>query len=341
MVEANGLYNRPQPYYNLKDFKVVRKTKGSLMTETQKETANKSELFRDTGRLTPRAPYDFQKALDFLGDFTPTRYEQIVKPGSLAKAICLGGQVVGFELKNRGAVEAPALDYTLFSAKPLSDKLKNRALEKAAFFLSLDDDLAPFYALGRKDPYFEQIIRQLYGYHQVKFITPFENACWAVIHQRNHITVSRRMKQNLVQYFDRKIEWDGQKLWAFPEPAQVAGADFAIMNEVIRNERKTESVMSAAQVFSMVDEEFLYTAPYDKVKKWLLTIRGVGEWSSSFILLRALGRMEHLPIGDKGLIEGFREFYGPDMDEEDLLTLAQDYGDWKGYWAHYLRVASR
>ncbi len=303
--------------------------------------ANKQELFKATGHLKPQAPYDFQKALDFLGDFTPTRYEQIVKTGSLAKALSLNGQVVGFELKNAGTIEAPALDYTLFSAKPLSDKIKKLALEKAAFFLSLDDNLADFYAIGRKDPFFTPVIEQVYGYHQVKFITPFENAVWAVIHQRNHITVSRRMKQALVQYFDREIEWDGQALWAFPEPAQVAVADFAILNEVIRNERKTESVMSAAQVFSTVDEDFLYHAPYDEVKKWLLTIRGVGEWSSTFVLLRALGRMEHLPIGDKGLIEGFREFYGPDMDQQDLLVHIRDYGAWQGYWAHYLRVATR
>lgn len=302
---------------------------------------SQSNLFMDKGRLTPQAPYDFQKALDFLGDFPPTRYEQIVKPGSLAKALSLNGQVVGFELKNAGTVETPALDYTLFSAKPLSDKVKKAALEKAAFYLSLDDDLAAFYAIGRKDPFFAPIIEQIYGYHQVKFITPFENAVWAVIHQRNHITVSRRMKQDLVKYFDRKIEWDGQMLWAFPEPAQVAVADFAIMNEVIRNERKTESVMSAAQVFSTVDEDFLYHAPYGEVKKWLLTIRGVGEWSSTFILMRALGRMEHLPIGDKGLVEALQEFYGPDMDQQDLVTFAQDYKAWQGYWAHYLRVATR
>ncbi len=310
------------------------------MTDGLLQQTDKSELFRETGRLMPHAPFDFQKSLDFLGDFTPTHYEQIVKPGSLTKAICLGGQTVGFVLKNSGTIEAPALDYTLFSAKPLSEKIKNRTLEKATFFLSLADDLAPFYAIGQNDSYFAHIIQEHYGYHQVKFITPFENACWAVIHQRNHITVSRRMKQNLVTYFGRKVEWEGQTLWAFPEPAQVAGADFFSLNEVIRNERKTESVISAAQVFSAIDEEFLYNAPYDEVKKWLLTIRGVGEWSSTFVLLRGLGRMDHLAIGDKGLIEAVKEFYGPDMDYPDLLRVAQDYGDYKGYWAHYLRVAS-
>jgi DNA-3-methyladenine glycosylase II len=243
------------------------------MTDGLLEQTGTSELFRQTDRLTPHTPFDFQKSLDFLGDFPPTRYEQIVKPGSLAKAICLDRQVVGFELKNSGTIEAPGLDYTLFSAGPLSGKIKSRALEKAAFFLSLTDDLEPFYTIAKKDPYFAHIIPELYGYHQVKFISPFENACWAVIHQRNHIKVSRRMKQDLTKYFDRKVDWDGQTLWAFPEPAQVAGAGFTILNEVIRNERKTECVLSAAEVFSAVDEEFLYKASYDEVKKWLLTIR--------------------------------------------------------------------
>jgi DNA-3-methyladenine glycosylase II len=309
------------------------------MTDSLMEQTGIPGLFRETGRLTPQAPYDLQKSLDFLGDFPPTRYEQIVKPGSLTKAICLDRQVVGFELKNSGTVDAPALDYTLFSAGPLSEKIKSRALEKAAFFLSLTDDMGPFYAIAKKDPYFAHIIPELYGYHQVKFISPFENACWAVIHQRNHITVSRRMKQDLTKYFDRKVNWDGQSLWAFPEPAQVAGAGFTILNEVIRNERKTECVLSAAEVFSTVDQEFLYKASYDEVKKWLLTIRGVGEWSSTFILLRGLGRMEHLPIGDKGLLEAVKAVYGPDMEEADLLRIAKDYGNWQGYWAHYLRVA--
>src|SRR5437868_269670 len=110
------------------------------MTDRLLEQTVQSELFRETGRLTPQAPFDFQKSLDFLGDFTPTRYEEIVKPGSLTKGICLGGQVVGFDLKNSGTVEAPALDYTLFSTEPLSEKVKDQALEKAIFFLSLADD---------------------------------------------------------------------------------------------------------------------------------------------------------------------------------------------------------
>lgn len=42
-------------------------------------------------------------------------------------------------------------------------------LEPICFFLSLDDDLHPFYALAQQDPTFEPIMQELYGYHQVKF----------------------------------------------------------------------------------------------------------------------------------------------------------------------------
>src|SRR3954464_520229 len=114
---------------NLQTFEKPARSK-LIMTDGLLEQTGETELFRETGQLKPQAPFDFQKSLDFLGDFTPTRYEQIVKPGSLAKAICLGGQTVGFELKNKGTIEAPALDYTLFSAKPLSDKIKSQALQK-------------------------------------------------------------------------------------------------------------------------------------------------------------------------------------------------------------------
>jgi hypothetical protein len=36
--------------------------------------------------------------------------------------------------------------------------------ERISFFLSLDDDLRPFYAIGEEDPAFEPVIQMLYGY---------------------------------------------------------------------------------------------------------------------------------------------------------------------------------
>src|SRR5207237_10423909 len=104
---------------------------------------------------------------------------------ALTKATYVEGQIISFQLTSAGTVDAPKLEYTLFSEQPISDAVKHTAVDRVSFFLSLDDDLRPFYQIGLDDPDFAPIVQELYGYHQVKFLTPFESACWAVLKLRN------------------------------------------------------------------------------------------------------------------------------------------------------------
>ena len=43
-----------------------------------------------------------------------------------------------------------------------------------------------------------------------------------------------------------------------------------------------------------VDEQWLRAAPYDEVHDWLTDIKGIGDWSANFVMIRGLGRMEEL-----------------------------------------------
>jgi DNA-3-methyladenine glycosylase II len=96
-----------------------------------------------------------------------------------------------------------------------------------------------------------------------------------------------------------------------------------------------------SRAFDGVDEAWLRTAPYNEVQNWLLSIKGIGAWSASFILLRSLGRMERLPVDEKWLIQAARRRYGSDtLESKDVERLAKPYGDHAGYWAHYLRAGS-
>jgi DNA-3-methyladenine glycosylase II len=73
--------------------------------------------------------------------------------------------------------------------------------------LSLGDDLRPFYAVAETDPAFAPLVQELYGYHQVKFLMPFENACWAILSQRNLISVSHNVKRLSAPYGDHAGYW--------------------------------------------------------------------------------------------------------------------------------------
>ncbi len=299
-------------------------------------------MYQETGALTPTPPFDFDKSLQFLGIFEPTKNEQRVSSHTLRKAICIDGQTVVFQLASTGTTEDPKLEYTLFSAQQIPEATKDTVVERVNFFLSLDDDLEPFYRIGREDSDFAPVIEHLYGYHQVKFLTPFENACWAVLTQRNPMNIAQKTKQALTERFGSSLEMNGAVYWAFPEPIQIALADERELLSLIRNERRTEYLSAVARAFSEVDDEFLKTAPDEEVETWLRNIKGLGEWSVTFIMVRGLGRMERVPLTEKRLVEAASKVYGfsEEMSREALQRLADKYGPWQGYWAHYLRVAS-
>ncbi|MEP7188646.1 MAG: DNA-3-methyladenine glycosylase 2 family protein [Roseiflexaceae bacterium] len=297
-------------------------------------------LHTTTGSLAPAPPFDFDKSLDFLGFFAPMEGEQTLTARALAKAVLLDEQIVVFEIAVSGSIEQPRLAYTLHSDQPINDATRLAAEDRIAFFLSLNDDLRPFYAIGLDDQSFAPLIQRLYGYHQVKFLTPFENACWAVLTQRTPIPIARKFKQALVERFGASVTIDGQRYAAFPEPARLAAADPAELIELVGNPRRAEYLQAVSAAFAGTDEAWLRAAPYAEVEAWLRAIKGLGAWSTTFVLLRGLGRMEHLPVGEARLAEAAAKVYGRALPDTELAAVAERYGVYQGYWAHYLRVGA-
>src|SRR5689334_20339911 len=120
-----------------------------------------------SGHLRPQPPFDFTLALAFLRGFRPNQHEQTLDDETLTRALAIAGQPIAFQVTSTGTVEEPYLRYTLVSDGPIFATTERAVADRIRFFLSLDDDLAPFYALGQQDPAFAPIIEQLYGYHQV------------------------------------------------------------------------------------------------------------------------------------------------------------------------------
>ena len=99
--------------------------------------------------FTPRAPYSFAQTLRFMRRFTPMDGEQTIMGGTLTKAVALGGRAVVGALRDAGAVDAPRLSCEVSLQAPPSAGERVALRNRIQFFLSLDDDLAPFYAIAR------------------------------------------------------------------------------------------------------------------------------------------------------------------------------------------------
>jgi DNA-3-methyladenine glycosylase II len=304
------------------------------------------KLYSANGQIQPARPFDFEQSLDFIQRFPPMMGEQTLSARKLAKTISIQGQAVLFEIQSTGTVDAPQLEYQLYSPDPMDAEMQGRVVDRIRFFLSLDDRLEEFYALAKgDDPFWAVIQSSLYGLHQVKFLTPFEIAIWSVLTQRLPIAIARTLKQALKEAYGSRMEINGAHYIAFPEPAQLITATPDDLAKVIKNERKVEYLMAVTQAFLQVDEQFLRCGPYEEVEDWLLKIKGIGDWSAHFILIRGLGRVEQLSmvpksVHEKVMSEAVSRMYSPgkSLTGEEILQLAERYGDWQGYWAYYLRV---
>jgi DNA-3-methyladenine glycosylase II len=290
--------------------------------------------------LKPVAPFDFSKSLEFLSDFSPMKNEQEVKSGTFTKAIQVRGKTTAFEVADVGTVENPKLQFTAYSESKFTEEIKELVADRISFFLSLQDNLNEFYKLAQTDSCIQPAIKQFYGHKQVKFLTPFEIACWAILAQRIPMTIARKIKDNIVKNVGGKIKVKGVEYSSFPEPSDLLSAAVELP-ELVPNKRKAEYLRSVAEAFFSVDEKWLRSGPFEEVSDWLMDIKGIGDWSAHFVMIRGLGRMEELTNIEPQLALDVAKIYaGKDepMTSEEVCKIAEKYGKWKGYWAYYLRI---
>ncbi|MFC1415879.1 DNA-3-methyladenine glycosylase family protein [Streptacidiphilus cavernicola] len=287
-------------------------------------------------RLPARQPFDFGASLAFIGSFPAMTGQQGTSGAALTLALRENSTTLAARLT--AAAGGAGLDCELTADAPIDGTTASSAADRLGFHLGLDDDLSALYAAARHDPAFHRVTEQLHGYHQVKFPSPFELLCWAILCQRVPMPVARAMKQSLVEAVGNRSELDGRVLWAFPDAEQLAALDEDELTDLIGNRRKAGFLHGSILRWLELDEGFLRTGDYDAVHERVLELPGIGPWSASFLLIRGLGRMERIGY-DREMARAVSRAYGHQVDEPEFRRLASGYGELQGYWAHYLRAA--
>ena len=108
-------------------------------------------------------------------------------------------------------MESPLLRYRIFAppGAAAATELESVA-DRLGFFLSIDDDVQALYDRGWEDEPFADVLDRLYGYHQVKFITPFAAAVWAVLAQRTALAQAQKRQARLMAAFGATAALEGE-----------------------------------------------------------------------------------------------------------------------------------
>jgi len=193
-------------------------------------------------------------------------------------------------------------------------------------------DLAGFYAWAQDDPVLRGLTERLAGFRPPLGPDPFETLVTSITAQQVSLHAAFAIRNRLIERFGRRVG----EAYAFPTAAQLRETTHDDLRALGFSNRKAEYVLGLAQ--EPVDLDELASLPDDEVKRRLVSIRGLGEWTAEWFLARHLARPRAWPVGDVALDKAVRAFY-PDVT--DLEAARERFEPFQNLSAHYLLTGAR
>ena len=104
--------------------------------------------------------------------------------------------------------------------------------------------------------------------------------------------------------------------------------------------QKVKYIRIVSQLFTekKISKEQLLYMDYQKAKQTLMQIKGIGEWSANYVLMRCLGFKQALPLADVGLQNALKNQLNlaNKPGKEELLLITENWKSFESYATFYL-----
>ncbi|HEY0139361.1 MAG TPA: DNA-3-methyladenine glycosylase 2 [Thermoanaerobaculia bacterium] len=213
-----------------------------------------------------------------------------VEGNSIAKAFVVDGKlkVIEIELaKNVARVSGP---------RKVIDRM-----------LGLHHDPAPFERRIARDAALAPLIEGRRGLRIPMTPTVFEGIVWAIVGQQVNLAFAYKLRRVVTELAGTRIG----SLIAHPDAAAVAKLDYDDLTRRQFSRRKAEYLIDTARLIASgsLDVEAMPDGNAEEVFARLVAIRGFGEWTANYVMMRACGFADCVPYGDSGLAAGLRRFF--------------------------------
>jgi len=190
--------------------------------------------------------------------------------------------------------------------------------------LGLVMDPRPFEKRASKDPEIARLIRGRRGLSIPQTATVFDALVWVIAGQQVSLPVAFALRRRLARRGGTPL---AEGFFAPPTPQAIADLEYTDLHAISFSRRKAEYILDIARsiVEGRFDPEGLRCEPPAEVERRLLGIRGLGPWSVNYLMMRALGQEDRVPIGDAALTRNLKRFFAlskrPDAEmTERLMT---------------------
>ncbi|MDB4948188.1 MAG: AraC family transcriptional regulator [Gemmatimonadetes bacterium] len=256
-----------------------------------------------------------------------------VRGSEIAKGLVLGGSpaILRIELSGDAArctVEAPSR---------ASAGQMREAHAAATRMLGIGADPEPFERRIAADAELARLTEGRAGLRVPQTATVFEGLVWSIVGQQVNLAFAYELRRTLG--FLAGVE-AGDGLRALPSPEAVAALDYGDLTSRRYSRRKAEYVIDTARLVASgaLDAEALPRERATAVQAKLLALRGFGPWSTAYVMMRACGFGDCVPVGDTGLTSSLQRFFSLDVrpGAPETLALMERFAPFRSLATHHL-----
>lgn len=241
----------------------------------------------------------------------------------------------------------------LFSVKPGDNKLileflngdpstsaKEFVRQYVREWFDLENDMKPFYAMASKDKLLKDLVKKYYGYRIMGQPDLFESIVWAVLGQQINLQFAYTLKQRFVEHFGERLFWKEQSYFLFPAAPLVAGLTDAALLPLQFSRQKSQYSIGIAQAFASgeISKEKLKGLPLAEAKEKLMKIKGIGNWTANYALMKTFRHQDAFPLEDAGVHNAIKNLNKMDRKPtlDEVRKLFKKYKGWEAYATLYL-----
>jgi DNA-3-methyladenine glycosylase II len=226
---------------------------------------------------------------------------------------------------------SPRLRITVIGGTSIS-KTKKSVISILNGMLSLQVDLSPFERFANRKAKLGPLVRRFRGMRPPRFPSVFEALVNGIACQQMSLTVGIILLSRLARMCGPRLEVQGNTIYAFPRPQDVAHCDPESLHHLGFSRQKVRAIIEAARaiVEGKIDLELLVESSDEAALAQLQNLRGVGRWTAEYILLRGLGRWHIFPGDDVGARNNLSRWLGT-TDIVDYESVSRAMSRWKPY----------
>lgn len=280
--------------------------------------------------------FSFEECLAYINR-SPLECLFFVEDSKIEKALKVGKDIVIFRVEQH---EGNGIKIEFPNGQP--DNYARQAVTRyLQEWLDLDRDIAPFYQMAGSDLLLKPLIERHYGLRLIAIPDLFEALCWSVIGQQINLKFAYTLKKRVVETFGEKITFGKRNYWLFPSPETLAALSPEALMKFQFSRNKAEYLIGIARLFAAgkISRESLRDGnDPGNTRQALLQIRGVGNWTADYVLMKCFRIPSAFPIGDVGLHNALKIQLGLSQKPSlaDIEKIAAGWKGWEAYATFYL-----